>query len=95
MSAPQSVQEMVLRSNQLGGQGSTQHPKFNASFYMSKCFVTPFWIGQYQDENAVCLWASLKQLKLTFRHGKTLFLTPPLCCGGHQCRILKEKGYLS
>ena len=26
MSAPQSVQEMVYKSNQLGGQGSTQHP---------------------------------------------------------------------
>ena len=23
------------------------NPKFNASFYRSKCFVTPFWIGQY------------------------------------------------
>ena len=42
MSAPQSVQKMVNKSNQLGGQGSTQHPKFNASFYRSKCLVAPF-----------------------------------------------------
>ena len=32
MSAPQSVQEMVYKFNQLGGQGSTQHPLFNACF---------------------------------------------------------------
>ena len=42
MSAPQSVQEMVNMSNQLGDQGSTQHPMFNAWFYRSKCLVTPF-----------------------------------------------------
>ena len=42
MSAPQSVQEMVNKSNQLGGQGSTLHLKFNAWFYRSKCVVTPF-----------------------------------------------------
>ena len=47
MSVRQSVQEMVRKSNQLGGRGSTQHPKFNAWFYRSSCFVTPFWIGQY------------------------------------------------
>ena len=47
MSAPQSVQEMVRKSNQLGGLGSPQHPKFHAWFYRTKCFVTPLWIGQY------------------------------------------------
>ena len=55
MSAPQSVQEMVLKSNQLGGLGSTQHPWFNAWFYRSKCFVATFWIGQYLDKKVVCL----------------------------------------
>ena len=30
---------MVLKSNQLGDQASTQHPKFNAWFYRSKCLV--------------------------------------------------------
>ena len=30
MSGPQSVQEMVYMINQLGGQGSTEHPLFNA-----------------------------------------------------------------
>ena len=42
MSALQSVQEILHQSNQLGGQGSTQHPSFNAWFYRSKCLVTPF-----------------------------------------------------
>ena len=32
MSAPQSVQKMVHKSIQSGGQGSTQHPIFNACF---------------------------------------------------------------
>ena len=41
MSAPQSVQKKVFKSNQLAGQGSTQHPKFNAWFFRSKCFVNP------------------------------------------------------
>ena len=46
MSAPQLVRETVLLSNQLHGEESTQHPEFTALFYRSKCFVTPFWIGQ-------------------------------------------------
>ena len=44
MSAPHSVQEMVLKSNQLGGQGSTQHPTFDTWFYRSKCLVTLFLV---------------------------------------------------
>ena len=47
MLAPQSVQKMVHKADQVGGQGSTQPPNINAWFYRSKCFVTPFWIGQY------------------------------------------------
>ena len=27
--------------------------------------------------------------------GKALFLTPPLCCGGHHCRIFRKKGFFS
>ena len=27
--------------------------------------------------------------------GKYTFLTPHLCCGGHHCGILREKGYFS
>ena len=42
MSAPQSVQKMVYKSSQLGGQGSTEPLKINAWFYGSKCLVTPF-----------------------------------------------------
>ena len=45
MSAPQSVQEMVIMSNQLGGHGSAQHPKFSAWFFQVKCFVTPFSVN--------------------------------------------------
>ena len=47
MSAPQSVQEVMFMTNQLGGQGSMQHPNFSTWFYRSKCFITPFWLGQY------------------------------------------------
>ena len=46
-SAPQLVEKLVLKSNQLGGQGSTQQPTFHAWFYRLKRLVTPFWLGQY------------------------------------------------
>ena len=55
MSAPQSIQEMVYMINQLGGQGSPQHPLFNAWYYRSKCLITPFWLGQCYAKNVLCL----------------------------------------
>ena len=54
MSVPLSVQEMVYKSGQLGGQGSTQHPLFNVWFYGSKGLVTPFWLGQNKAKIKMC-----------------------------------------
>ena len=77
MSAPQSLQERMFITNQLGAQGFMQHPKFSAWFYRSKCFITPFWLRQYEDKNVVCLEASQRQLQLTPRHEIQFFLLPP------------------
>ena len=82
-------------SNSCGVRGPHNILSLVLGFIGHNAFVTPLLSGQYQDKNVVCLQASLKQLKLTPRHGNTLFLTPPLCCGGHHCRILGKKGYFS
>ena len=42
MSPPQSVLNVVHKSNHLWGQGSIQHPKINPTFYGSQSLVTPF-----------------------------------------------------
>ena len=85
MSARQSVEEMVLKSNQLGGQGSTQHQKFNAWLNRSKCLVTPFWIGQYSNKNVVCALGISKTTKAyllareyTFSYSPLVLWWPPL-----------------
>ena len=44
-------------------------------------------------ENARVLRAPLIQLTYTLKNGKALFVTPPLCFGGHHCRIFRKKGF--
>ena len=45
MSAPQSVQEMVHNSNQLGGRGPHNIHCSMLGFIGQKCLITPFGIG--------------------------------------------------